>query len=58
MVNTFEETQELEKQKTRDKLGLIDLTAKYTRMEHEQKMERLVKMLEIAKAGGVKMGVE
>lgn len=52
MVMTFNETTQLEEMKQNNKKELIDLQAKDRETEHNQKMERLNKLLEIAKAGG------
>lgn len=52
MVMDFKETKELEEIKQNNKIALIEEQAKDRKIEHEQKMERLNKLLEIAEAGG------
>lgn len=54
MAFTFDEQKELELLKQKHKLDLNELQAVDREIEHLQKMERLNKMLEIAKAGGVR----
>lgn len=52
MVMTFEESKELEGVKHHNKRELLLMQDQDLRREHDRKMERLEKLLEIAKAGG------
>jgi tRNA A37 N6-isopentenylltransferase MiaA len=52
MVLSFEQEKELEQLKHDQKKELIEINKKVAEEEHERKMKRLDKLLEIAKAGG------
>jgi len=52
MVLTFDQEQALEDQKTENKIKVIQEGLKVTQIEHELKMKRLDKLIEIAKLGG------
>lgn len=52
MVMSFGETQLLETLKQKYRIEFLRLQEKDREIEHLQKMSRLEKMLEIAKAGG------
>lgn len=51
MVMTSEEVKELEEIKQKNKEKIMDLQDSSASEEHQRKMERLNKLLEIAKAG-------
>ena len=58
MVKTQEEDIELEILKHNNKLAFLKAQTEQSALEHQMKMDRLNKMLEIAIAGGSKLNSE
>jgi len=58
MTKTTEEEKELLEIKQRFQKELLELKREITKDEHEQKMSRLEKLLEITRAGGIPQNIE